>query len=190
MRETAPPMRTNGQFIPLLLAIALPLALCQSTTSDTPAPSTGANTEVGVAIVGMGQDEIAPDPVVYGEYPFLQSDQLNYDVAATLNLSAMVPGAPTSTPSPPAADDGGLAWYYIVMIVIGSVLVAAILALLIWYGINSSKQSKKEAPAVLPAEGSASRLMAGLGGYPPPHRYSKVIQVPLVHHLQPPPGIA
>ena len=169
--------------------VALSLALCSGavdTTSTTPAPTGTTQTEVQVSV--SGDSDIPEEIVVWDSHPFVPLDTSNFDVAATLNLPAAAPGAPTSTPEPADSGSDGLAWYYILMIAIGGVLVAGILALLIWYGVNSSKKNKAVQPAE--GEGSAARLMGGMGGFPPPHRYSKVIQIPLVHHLQPPPGIA
>lgn len=164
----------------ILVSLCEGLADTSSTTPAGPA-STGSHTEVQVSV--LSGDSALPDEIaVWDNYAFSPSDESNFDVATTRNLSAAVPGAPTSTPEPPAdSGSSGLAWYYILMIAIGGVLVAGIVGLLIWYGINSSKKSS----SVQPAE--AGRFM---GGFPPPHRYSKVIQVPLVHHLRPPPGIA
>lgn len=132
---------------------------------------------------------------VWNDFPVFLSDTVYYSVAAFLN--SLVPGSSTTTPpplvtstTPPPTDDGGggLSWWLILLIAFGSVVGVVAVVLAIYFGVIANTR-------VGPTQGGW-RNMDGGGGddenggsgntaalvYPPPHAYSKVIQVPMFPH--------
>ena len=193
----------------LLIATSLCLILAEPPLAAAAGTGTSTSTEIIVSIVGavnLNTSEMRiMNITLWGEYPMSLSDTVYYDIATFLN------GVNSGTTSPPSStgarrsgnstsssDDGGsesLAWYWIMLIVLGGtgLLVAIILA--IYYGVrvnsnNNNKVHPGDPPLLPDAVPDAYRVARFVGlpvmSYPPPHAYSKVIQIPLVRPMAPP----
>jgi hypothetical protein len=156
-----------------LVCVSLPLA--SGVDSTTPAPS------ADVLFAISGENELNSGSHVW-DNPIVFYDGAYFDVAALLNsLSRATPPPPppltnmTTTPQP---EEEGLAVWVIIVISVGGAILLVGLAVGTWFACRHAAAAR-----VYPAnEGHHSRMGFSNRVYPPPHAYSKVIQVPLVNH--------
>lgn len=144
---------------------------------------------------------------IWNDFPVFLSDTVYYSVTTFLNSvgsgSTGTTPSPSdrrgdvgtsSTPAPPSSSggDGKMEWWHIFLIALGSTVGVIALILAIYFGVIANTR-------VGPARGGGGgwgQMENGGNGpaavlvYPPPHAYSKVIQVPIfpsAHNSRPPP---
>lgn len=190
----------------LLIATSLCLILAEPPLAAAAGTGTSTSTEIIVSIVGavnLNTSEMRiMNITLWGEYPMSLSDTVYYDVATFLNgvnsgtTSPPPTGARRSGNSTSSSDDGGsesLAWYWIMLIVLGGTGLLVAIVLAIYFGVRVDKNNKvhpEDTPLLPDAVPDAYRVARFVGlpvmSYPPPHAYSKVIQIPLVRPTAPP----
>lgn len=152
-----------------------------------PAPTSGdpsASTTVVFSI--SGESQLDPGSDIW-DNPISLSDSVYFDVATLLNSFApeTSTGGPSSsrsavnaTTTPQPAEEGLALWVIIVIAGGGGVLFVG-LVVAIWFAVHRTA-------SVHPVDGgNHARMGFSNRVYPPPHAYSKVIQVALVHHKLP-----
>ena len=136
---------------------------------------------------------------LWGEYPVSLSDTVYYSVTAFLNdvLSGTTPPDRRSTNTSDAAKDAAdepMAWYWILLITLGGVVAVVAIVLAIYFGVVANQARANDTPPLLPpppmpSDGIHQARSLGFPSmsYPPPHAYSKVIQIPLARPRAPSP---
>lgn len=168
----------------LLICLAKPLLLhAQSSTSlaSTQLPS------ATVTFTIEGESNITLDSRVW-DYPVSLYERAYFDVATLLNSLApgtstpVIPGttsnATNATLSEEAPAEEGMKLWVILLISIGGVVVVGGVSVGIWFAVKNHNNQVQPTP---PAE-NGRRMGVFQMVYPPPHAYSKVIQIPLTNH--------
>ena len=153
-------------------------------SSSSPIRSASASPSAVVTFTIEGENSITLDSRVW-DFPVSLYESAYFDVAALLN--SLAPGTPkpttpsttanktntTSSTETPAPEEEGMKLWVILLISGGGLIVVVGVAAGIWFGVKN-QQAVHPAPPDTSKPSAAFRMM-----YPPPHAYSKVIQIPL-----------
>lgn len=147
-----------------------------------PAPTSCDSSESTTVVFSIsGESQIDPGSHIW-DSPIALSDSVYFDVAALLNSFAPETStgrAVNATTTPQPAAEEGLAVWVIIVIAGGSCVLFVGLVVAIWFAVHRTAR-------VHPGDGgNQARMGFSNRVYPPPHAYSKVIQVALVHHKLP-----
>lgn len=167
--------------------------------------SFSASTEIVFSLVGAinpnSSEMRIMNITLWNEYPASFSDTVYYDVATFLN-DVLSGTTPPPSPGGRRGDSGNatnteeatkpMEWYWILLISLGGAGLLAAVITAVYFGVRVNNQvHPKDAPLLPDAPPDAYRIARFVGlpaaCYPPPHAYSKVIQVPLVRPRAPSP---
>jgi hypothetical protein len=139
-------------------------------------PGRIAGTSSTVTLSITGESGLAPDSRIW-DIPVSLSESPSFEVAVVPSLNSLgpAPGTSNATKSTPPPSDGGLETWHIALIAGGGgfVLLGVLICIC---SLTRSRGSVVPTTADLPTWMDSRQTV-----FPPPHAYSKVIQVKLVH---------
>ena len=168
------------------LNLSRALMLLYAVVAIFPPPTGGTTSGSSTVVFSIsGENQLDPGSHVW-DNPIALYDSVYFDVATLLNsfdpdsttsgtTSGLTAVNATTTPGP--TEEGLALWVIIVIAGGGGVLFIGVVVA-IWLSVRRSAKVHTDS-------GNHTRMGFSARVYPPPHAYSKVIQVALVHHQLP-----